>query len=73
MNRIAAFLRTQDKISALMVLATKSLKAGIVEKFCKLLETFLLSKFVRYMQASNEAMLEAILTNYEYVRTSSSQ
>ncbi|KAG0074343.1 hypothetical protein BGZ92_003433, partial [Podila epicladia] len=61
LDRIAAFLRTQDKISALMVPAIRNLKAGRAEEFCKLLETFFSSRAVRSLQTANEAVLQGIV------------
>ncbi|KAG0279528.1 hypothetical protein BGZ97_009562, partial [Linnemannia gamsii] len=44
LDRIAAFLRTQDKISTLMVPAIRNLKEGKAETFCELLEVFFSSR-----------------------------
>ncbi|KAF9369335.1 hypothetical protein CPC16_004587 [Podila verticillata] len=61
LDRIAAFLRTQDKISALMVPAIRNLKAGRAVEFCELLETFFSSRAVRSLQTANEAVLQGIV------------
>ncbi|KAI8596255.1 DDE superfamily endonuclease-domain-containing protein [Dissophora ornata] len=61
LDRIAAFLRTQDKISALLVPAIRNLKAGRAEEFCGLLETFFSSRAVRSLQIVNEAVLQGIV------------
>ncbi|KAF8949039.1 hypothetical protein BGZ52_006237, partial [Haplosporangium bisporale] len=61
LDRIAAFLRTQDKISALMVPAIRNLKAGRAAEFCELLETFFSSRAVRSLQTANEAVLQGIV------------
>ncbi|KAG0347172.1 hypothetical protein BG004_008328, partial [Podila humilis] len=59
--RIATFLRAQDKISALMVPAIRSLKAGNAEEFRKLLETFFSYRAVRSLKNANEAVLQGIV------------
>src|SRR5262249_6408928 len=61
LTRIAAFLRTQDKISALMVPATKSPRAGSAKEFCEVLETFLSSRAVKSSQTANEVVLRGIV------------
>ncbi|KAF9343232.1 hypothetical protein BGX26_006060, partial [Mortierella sp. AD094] len=61
LDRIAGFLRTQNKISALMVPAMANLKAGRPNEFRELLENFLLSRNVRSLQTANEAVLQGIV------------
>ncbi|KAF9307681.1 hypothetical protein BG003_000381, partial [Podila horticola] len=61
LDRIAAFLRAQDKTGALMVPAIRSLKAGRADEFFKLLETFFSSRAVRSLQMANEAVLQSIV------------
>ncbi|KAF9917174.1 hypothetical protein FBU30_000919, partial [Linnemannia zychae] len=61
LDRIAAFLRTQDKISTLMVPAIRNLKTGRADEFCELLETFLSSRAMRSLSTANEAVLQGIV------------
>ncbi|KAF9368773.1 hypothetical protein BGX21_006350, partial [Mortierella sp. AD011] len=60
LNRIEGFLRTQIKISTLMVPAMANLKAGRPNEFRELLQNFLLSRNVRSLQTANEAVLQGI-------------
>ncbi|KAF9150525.1 hypothetical protein BGX20_005656 [Mortierella sp. AD010] len=61
LNRIEGFLRTQIKISTLMVPAMANLKAGRPNEFRELLQNFLLSRNVRSLQTANEAVLQGIV------------
>ncbi|KAI1315836.1 hypothetical protein EDD11_000271 [Mortierella claussenii] len=61
LDRMATFLRTQENISALMVPAIRSLKAGNAKEFCQLLETFFSYRALRSLKNANEAVLQGVV------------
>ncbi|KAF8950201.1 hypothetical protein BGZ46_004672, partial [Entomortierella lignicola] len=61
LKRVKAFVHSKDNIIALMIPATRNLKAGKPDDFANLLQNYLRSRAIRSLRKANESVLQGVV------------